>query len=154
VLIHTKEVWVMKRSPEVEQMMRDFVSALEAGDIDAVARATSREPGVVAIGSDPGEYSRDYDTIVGLMRESSPEGSMNIRATVTEVKGYEEGDIGWADGTGGFRHDNQSVEVRLSAVARREDGVWRFIQSHASIGVPNARMFDDTFQAAHAASGG
>ncbi len=143
----------MRRSPEIEQMVRDFVGALEAGDIDAVERATSHESGVVAIGSDPAEYSRDYATIVGLMRESSPEGPMHVRATVNEVMGYEEGDIGWADGTGSFRHDDQSVEVRLTAVARREDGVWRFVQSHASIGVPNVHMFDDTFQAAHAAPG-
>jgi hypothetical protein len=34
----------------------------------------------------------------------------------------------------------------MTAVLRREEGEWRTIQSHASIGVPNANMFDSTLQ--------
>jgi hypothetical protein len=72
--------------------------------------------------------------------------SLNIHVHLDSIDGYEDGDIGWADGTGRFEHDGKSVQVRMTAVLRREEGEWRTIQSHASIGVPNANMFDSTLQ--------
>jgi ketosteroid isomerase-like protein len=130
--------------------MRDMIAALERGDIDHIDRTTSREPGVVAIGSDPGEYSRERDQIIELMRQSTPEVGMHIHAGIDEIRGYEDGDVGWADGTGSFTRDGDSVSVRFTGVARREDGEWRIVQTHASIGVPNDHIFDALFRAEHA----
>jgi hypothetical protein len=36
--------------------------------------------------------------------------------------------------------------VRLTAVLHQEDGDWKIVQTHASIGVPNDRMFDPMLQ--------
>jgi ketosteroid isomerase-like protein len=142
----------MKRSEEIEQLVRGFVEALERGDIAYIERATSREPGVVAIGSDASEYSRDFKQIIDLMRESTPQAGMQIHARVAELHGYEHGDVGWADGTGAFERDGESVEVRLTAVFVRERGEWRMVQNHASIGVPNDHMFEALFRRAPAAT--
>jgi hypothetical protein len=142
----------MKRSQEIEQLMRGFVEALGRGDIAYLERATSREPGVVAIGSDPNEYLRDYEQIIELMRESSPEAAMHIHVRIAEFRGYEHGDVGWADGTGTFVRDSESVEVRITAVFLREKGDWRMVQNHSSIGVPNDHMFEALFRRAPAAT--
>ena len=73
-----------------------------------------------------------------------------MHISVDEIRGYEEGDIGWSDATGRFEHDGTVVQVRITGVVRREDGVWRFVQTHASIGVPTAHMFDPMFTGAAA----
>ena len=54
--------------------------------------------------------------------------------------------MGWADTTGSFQIDGKTVETRGTAVFLREEGEWRAVQSHVSIGVPNERMFDQVFQ--------
>jgi hypothetical protein len=132
----------MKRSPEIENLMRESVAALGRGDLAWVEEHTSRADGTVTIGTDPDEYARDFDTIMRLMADSTPDAGPQIRIAIEDVRGYEEGDIGWSDATGRFEHDGASVPVRITDVARREDGVWRSVQTHASVAVPTAHMFD------------
>jgi hypothetical protein len=36
--------------------------------------------------------------------------------------------------------DGRCVSPRWSAVFQRQDDVWKFVQTHASIGVPNAEI--------------
>jgi SnoaL-like domain len=141
----------MKRSPQIEGLVRELVQALERGDMAYIERATSREPGVIAIGSDASEYSRGYEQIIELMRESTPQ-EIKIHSSIAEVRGYEHGDVGWADGLGTFERDGESVEVRVTAVFLREKGDWRTVQLHASIGVPNDHMFEPLFRHASAAT--
>ena len=131
-----------KQSPELERLFRDMIRAIETSDIGFIERTTSHEEGVVAIGSDPAEVAEGYDQIIPLMRSSTPEGGMEIRARLDEVKAYEEGDLGWGYGRGRFETDGESVDVRFTAALHREEGEWKIVQSHASIGVPNDRMFD------------
>jgi ketosteroid isomerase-like protein len=136
----------MKHSPEIERFMREGIAALERGDLAAVGEMTSRHEGVIGIGTDPGEYARGYDQVIGLMGDSTPEAELELHVRLDEVHGYEEGDIGWADCTGSFERHGQTVPVRITLVARREDGVWRDVQTHSSIAVPNEHMFDELFQ--------
>ena len=138
----------MKRSPEIENLMRDSVAALERSDLAFIEKHTSRADGTVAIGTDPDEYARDFDTIMRLMADSTPKGDQQIKVVIDEIRGYEEGDIGWSDATGHFESDGSTVPVRITDVARREDGVWRSVQTHASIGVPVANMFEPMFTGA------
>jgi SnoaL-like domain len=136
----------MKRSPEIEKEFRDTIDALERGDLEFLKAATSQDPGVVSIGSDPDEYEHGFEQITRMMREAMPEAPMHIHVRLSEIRGYEHGDVGWADGTGSFESDGKSVEVRFTGVAIRERGRWVGVQNHASIGVPNERMFDPLFQ--------
>src|SRR5262249_44388365 len=115
----------MKRSPEIENLMRESAAALERGDLAWIEEHTSRVDGTVAIGTDPGEYARDFDRIMGLMGDSTPEGDLQMRVVIDDVRGYEDGDVGWSDATGRFEHDGASAPVRITDVLRREDGVWR-----------------------------
>lgn len=143
----------MKRSPDIEQLMRDVANALEEGNVAFIEESTSREPGTVVIGSAPEEYMRDQDKIFGLYRDSTPEGPMQVHVRIDEVRGYEEGSVGWSDSTGTFERNGESVDVRHTSVLRRENGRWRLVQTHASIGIPNERLFDPMFQGRHASTG-
>jgi SnoaL-like domain len=142
----------MERSPELERLTREMVDAMQASDLQGMERTLSRAEGAVMIGSDPGEYTRDTSEMLRIMRESTPDQGYHITVTVDEVRGYQEGEVGWIDGRGRFERDGQSVEVRMTGVAHRENGEWRFVQTHASIGVPNEHMFEPMLQAKAAAT--
>jgi SnoaL-like domain len=131
----------MQRSPELERIAQETMAAIERADMDALERMTSRDESVVTIGTDPAEYARGFDENMRLMQESTPEADMDIHAHLDDVRAYQDGDIGWMDGVGRFERDGETVDVRMTGVLRREDGEWRWVQSHASIGVPNAQMF-------------
>jgi len=134
----------MQRSPEIERIAHQLIEAIERADIDTIERMTAHDQDVVGIGSDPSEYARGFDENMRLMRESTPEMGAQIHARLEEVHGYEEGEVGWLDGIGRFERDGESVEVRMTGVLHRENGEWRVVQSHASIGVPNDCMFSMT----------
>ena len=103
------------------------------------------------IGSDPDEWWDGHDAIVAALRADVQ--SSDVSGRVDDVVGYEEGDIGWAAMRGTFIEGESRVPFRGTAVMRREDGEWRMVQAHASIGVPNDQMLNPALrgQAAHTA---
>jgi ketosteroid isomerase-like protein len=132
-------------SVEIEQVLRDVVEAIANSDLDEIGRRTSRDPCAVAIGSDPAEWSEGYDEIMRLMRDSTPDAEIGITAGLDDVKAFAEGTVGWAAGHGYFEIGGKRVPVRITAVVNHEDGEWKMVQTHASIGVPNERMLDPLF---------
>lgn len=132
-------------SVEIEQVLRDVVDAIANSDLEEIARRTSRDSCTVAIGSDPGEWSEGYDQIMRLMRDSTPDAEVGITAGLDDVKAFAEGTVGWAAGHGYFEIEGKRVAVRLTAVVHQENGEWKMVQTHASIGVPNERMLDPLF---------
>jgi hypothetical protein len=136
-----------ERAPEIEQLLRDTIGAMQRGDIDTIERRTSRDDCLVGIGSDASEWAEGYEGNMRLWRESMPEDLSKMRSALDDVAAYREGSVGWAAARGYFELDGKRVPVRLTMVVHEEDGEWKAVQSHASIGVPNERMFDATFQA-------
>jgi ketosteroid isomerase-like protein len=141
----------MKRSPEIEKLIRDTVAAYERGDAAFIERTTSKQHGLIVIGTDANEYARDYEP-VALAVHHEIDSAPQWRVRIGEIHAYEHGDVGWADGTGSLEGEGQSVEVRSTSVFLREEGEWRTVQSHSSIGVPNEKMFDPMFQRHKAAT--
>jgi ketosteroid isomerase-like protein len=141
----------MRRSPDIERLVRETSEAGMRGDSGPMLAATSKEPGVVMIGSDPDEWWDGHDAIVAAMRADVE--SSGVSGEVDEVVAHEEGDIGWATMRGTFVEGEARVPFRGTAVMRREDGEWRMVQAHASIGVPNDQMLNPALrsQAAHTA---
>jgi ketosteroid isomerase-like protein len=135
-----------ERSPEIEQGLRDIVDAIVRSDLDAIGHRTSRATCVVSIGTDASEWAEGYDDIMRLFGESTPESELGVRVGVDDVTAFREGSVGWAASHGYFEMEGRRVPVRLTAVLHQEDGEWKIVQSHASIGVPNDRMTDPMFQ--------
>ncbi len=134
-------------SVEIEQVLRDVVEAIANSDLDQIARRTSRDRCAIAIGSDPTEWTEGYDEIMRLMGDSTPDAEVGITAGLDDVKGFAEGTVGWAAGHGYFEIEGKRVPVRITAVVHQENGEWKMVQTHASIGVPNERMLDPLFSA-------
>ena len=135
-----------ERSPEIEQVLRDITDAMARSDLDEVGRRTSRDPSVVSIGTDANEWGEGFDEIMRLFRASTPEGGSSVTVAVDDIAAFREGGVGWAAGRVYFEIEGGRVPVRLTAVLLQEDGEWKAVQSHASIGVPNDRMLDPMFQ--------
>jgi ketosteroid isomerase-like protein len=130
---------MMERSTEVEQLVRSVSDAMLRGDPGPALASVSNQPGTTMIGSDPSEWWVGHDTIVNAMQAdfeaNAPGGGTR------EVEAYEEGSVAWATMRGDFVGPNQErVEFRQTIVLRREDGEWKAVQAHASIGVPNEEM--------------
>ena len=137
---------MVERSPELEQVMRDIIDAMERSDIEWVERHQSHDDCVVGIGSDPSEWATGFDETLRLWRESMPDATLQVHAGLDDVEAFREGDVGWAAGRGWFDVEGRRVPVRMTAVLHREDGDWKIVQTHASIGVPNDRMFEPMLQ--------
>lgn len=135
-----------ERSSEIEQLMRDILDAMARSDVGTIGRTTSHEACVLGIGSDPTEWAEGYDKLMRLWRESTPDSELGVTVGLDDVTGYREGSVGWAAGHGYFEVEGRRVPVRMTAVVHQEDGEWKAVQTHASIGVPNDRMLDPMFQ--------
>jgi len=139
---------VPERAPEIEQVLRDTVDAIVKSNLEEIGQRTSRDPCVLTIGSDAGEWGEGYEQIMQLFSASGPEGEHGVTVGLDDVKAFREGSVGWTAAHGYFEIEGTRVPVRLTAVFHEEDGGWKAVQSHASIGVPNESMLDPMFRSA------
>jgi hypothetical protein len=134
----------MERSEEIESIVHRVFEAIGSGDSGAVDGMVSRHPEVLLIGTDPSEWWSGHETISNILREQLKE-MQDIGIELTDVRAYTEDGIGWASARARYEMpDGLGNEVRFTAVFRREDGDWRLVQGHSSIGVPNDQAFGMT----------
>ena len=125
----------MEASPELRDLTVRIAEAVGAGDADFLARHTSRQAGVTFLGTDPHEWWTD---LAGLTRALAAQRQTGVEVIPGEPLAYREGDVGWAVDRGlRFRVGDQEFPFRLSVVYRREDGAWKMVHFHCSVGVPN-----------------
>jgi ketosteroid isomerase-like protein len=131
----------MERSAEIEDFVRAWFDAASRGDASLVDRRVSASGSVRLVGSDPEEWLQGGDEVGGCLRGEVEGGGGNATFTATETEGYASGDVGWAATKLTIAlPDGRRVSPRWTAVLIREDGGWKFVQTHASIAVPNAEI--------------
>jgi SnoaL-like domain len=65
------------------------------------------------------------------------------RLSAGEPVGYEEGSLGWVvDEPTFFFPDGSAMQTRLTAVLHREDGTWKLLHMHVSVGVPDDEVVE------------
>jgi ketosteroid isomerase-like protein len=128
----------VERSPELEDLVRRWYTAMMSGDISMIERLLSQEEGVLSIGSDPREWWTGYDNVVATFKAQFQEMGGQLQATPGDLRAYQEGSVGWMADNPTFRlPDGTAVPFRFTGVFHQEGGAWRCVQSHASIGVSN-----------------
>jgi ketosteroid isomerase-like protein len=135
------------RSPDIEAILREIVGSVERGEAQRMEQRLSSDPDALAIGTDASEWAQGHEAIMRFFRDSGPDGSLKLTIPVHEVAAYADGDIGWGVARIAFEVEGGEVPVRMTTVLRREDGEWRLMQMHASIGVPNEQMAHPMFAA-------
>jgi hypothetical protein len=127
----------MNPSDDLKNAILRFYESFTAGDVNIIEPILSRESSSLSIGTDPNEWWTGYDTIARVFKAQFQEmGGVQMKAG--DVKAFVEGTVGWVADRPIMRLPNgQEVMFRVTAVFHQEDGVWKMVQSHASVGVSN-----------------
>ena len=126
----------MQRSQELVDLLTEFYRAAQASDMSAIERLISHGDGVLMIGTDPQEWWSGYDEIRRVfMAQTEEMGGFPLSAC--EPVAYAEGTMGWIADRPTLTLPDGEMEARISFVAHLEDGQWKLVHGHFSIGVPN-----------------
>ena len=130
----------MEKSKELKSFILSGYKAMGGGDFGWWERHQSRQEGALSIGTDPNEWWAGYAAIMAAVRPQ-------IQALAGSVmegdpQAYVEGTVGWFADSAQWKLPNGAViPTRLTGVCIKEEGEWKFLQTHFSIGVPNEEAF-------------
>lgn len=127
----------MRESKELRDLYLRLCEAQASGDIAFVERLFSRQTGVLAIGTDPSEWWAGSDRWLQALKAQAEALGGGIPLVAGDPLAYEEGTVGWVADQPRFRLPEGDVPFRLTCVFHREEGEWRLVQTHASVGVAN-----------------
>lgn len=127
----------MRASTKLRNVMEGWFESLATGDTAWVERHVSRRAGVRLVGVDPAEWQEGWN-VAAFLKEAVKALDGVIQVWSGEIEAYDEGSVGWGLARPVATMPNgQQIALRWSAVFHREDGEWRLVQLHASVGVPN-----------------
>ncbi|MCB9423165.1 MAG: nuclear transport factor 2 family protein [Ardenticatenaceae bacterium] len=129
----------MKPSAELREHILSLINrSSEKEDKSSQSSPFSQEEGVLVIGTDPDEWWAGYEVITNAFG-NEPE----ISIVDSNPQTYSEGNIGWmADQSKLKFSDGRVIPIRTTSVWRKEEGEWKVVQQHVSVGVPNEQIFD------------
>ena len=130
----------MDQSSELKDVMSRFYEALQRGDTAFVERHCSTDPSVRGIGTDPSEWWSGK-RLIEVFKEQLEAMGGTMPLFAGEIEAYSEGNVGWVADQPRFRTPDGEMPVRFTGVFHKEDGAWKLVQAHTSIGVSN----EDTF---------
>jgi uncharacterized protein (TIGR02246 family) len=124
---------------EVRKVIDETLEALNAGDAARLRSMLSERPDGFHIGTDGEEWETSKQVVEAV---AAVGGEDDIQVVADDIGIHIQGDVAWAEGHGRFaRAGGGERPARMTWVLIREDGQWKVVQSHASIGVPNADTF-------------
>ena len=127
----------LEPSAEVKASVLAFYDAL-GGDNSALDRLVSSADQALVVGTDPAEWLVGHATITSIIKAQMADMGGGFQFEAGNVQAYREGGIGWAaDQPKLNMPDGSSVPMRLTGVFHNEDGGWKAVQLHLSIGVGN-----------------
>ena len=128
----------MQPSTELKDLVLRTYQAIANGDTTFYDRHLSQQQGVLIIGTDPNEWWEGHETINRVFKAQIQEMG-GISVVGSDPLAYSQGDIGWVADRPRFRlPDGTEIPFRSSIVFVKEDGDWKVVHQHISIGVPNA----------------
>ena len=121
----------MQQSADVRDAMLRFYDRLSASDVESFEE-------LVIIGTAPGEWVTERER----MRFGFEAEGVRLEAGENPA-GYEEDSLGWfVDEPTFFFPDGSAMQSRLTAVMHREDGRWKLVHMHVSVGVPDEEVVE------------
>ena len=130
----------MERSEELRDLIRATFEAYSRGNASYIDRYTSSQEGVRLIGSDPNEWF-EGEQAAEVLKQELQEGGVRI-SSMGEIDAFVEGTVGWASSRLVWAsEDGREISTRWTGVFHQEDGEWRMVQGHTSVGVANEELF-------------
>jgi hypothetical protein len=132
----------MEQSSELKDLMLRFYDRFSAGDVEGFAQTITAWEGAFVIGTDPQQWEDGRAAwIAGY--EAQVRQVEGIRLEPGDLRCYTEGSLGWAADRPTFvLPDGSTIPTRMTAVARLEDGAWKLVNAHFSVGVPDDEVVD------------
>ncbi len=129
----------MRRSAGVEAVIEQLYDVMRGCDPQTVEQLLSEDL-TVAIGTDEEEWDTDYAAAVaGFLTQTQAVGALTVRAG--SPRGYSDGLFGWFEDRALVTFaDGESAPIRVTGIVRHENGRWRLVQVHTSVGLPNAEF--------------
>jgi hypothetical protein len=127
----------MESAPGLRDAVINSFATFSGGDLEGFLGHLSHHEGTHVLGTDAGEWWADP----AALREGGQE-SLGLTVLPGQLQAWREGSVGWVvDPQARFRRqDGGEVPVRYTGVYHLEDGAWRLVQGHWSIGVANAEV--------------
>jgi SnoaL-like domain len=118
----------MPRSAELEQFAREQLESYNEGDLTRLLAGCTHD--VLSIGTHESEWAEGRAELECALRSE-----IGAAVEVDDLTAHSNGSVGWLAGHVSFIPDcGEAIRARVTAVARRDHGQWRFVQSHTSIG--------------------
>jgi adenylate cyclase len=132
----------MQDSSQVREAVERFWNLIGAADLDGLGDALTAGPIAQVIGSAPGEGHDDRETWIAGFR-SMIEAMPGVRVDPGPTRGYANGDTGYAIGEPTWHlPGDMTLQMRSTFVLQREDGEWKVVHLHASVGIPDERAVE------------
>ena len=131
----------MQASSELSKIIAAWFESAAKGDSSWADRHISRKTETRLVGTDPKELLAGEQVAKFLKKDVEALGNV-VKISLGEPEAYQEGSVGW-----GLAHptitlpDGKQITPRWSAVFHQEDGEWKMVQCHASVGVTNEELF-------------
>jgi hypothetical protein len=127
----------MQESIAVRDGLRTFYERFSAHDPNGFADILATGPGVSVIGTAPAEGHDTREAWVSTYAKFIPDVGMRLEGG-TNPRGWEEGTVGFAIDEPRFvMRDGSYLPTRLTGVLHLEDGAWKVVHVHFSVGVPD-----------------
>lgn len=126
----------MKRSEELRDFALLFCQAITSGDVGFLERHLSRHGGRVFIGAGSREWWTSDADAVKAYAAQTPDNGRGVQLTPGDPQAYQEGNVGWVADLAKIRlPDATEIPCRLTMVWHQDEGQWKIVQLHLSVGV-------------------
>lgn len=130
----------MDQSTELRDVVLRSYEAFANADTSFFEGFVSRREGVLIIGTDPSEWWLGHDTISRVYKVQLQE-MRGITFVGGDPQAYTDDNVGWVVDHPRLRlPDGTEIPFRSTSVFVREDGEWKLVQGHYSVGVPNEEL--------------
>jgi class 3 adenylate cyclase len=129
----------MRRSPEIEAVVRNLLDARSRGDYSSVRALYSESENLRSIGSDLHEWYHG-DEAIAVSKAHGDELNKTVDGLL-RLEAFDNGATGWAAVEQERTLSNgRSFAYRITIVFELVAGAWRMVQLHFSIPVPNVEV--------------
>jgi hypothetical protein len=133
----------MQPSDELRELTMRGLDAFAGEGLGFFTRRIAEQEGVLAIGTDPAEWWSGYEQITQIFKAQS-EAMQGMSIVGANPQAYREGSVGWAATQAKLRTpDGVEFPIRLTIVYHQENGDWKVVQWHGSVGVGNEENFGE-----------
>ena len=130
---------MIERSPELRELMLKIYLHFASGK-RSPSQFLSSDPSVTVLGSDPREIFEGFETISTLW-DGQVEALGGWTISPERIEAFEDGDFGWGYTIGRLSAGPLQVDSwRETWIVHREDGEWKAVHAHVSVGVANEEL--------------